>query len=212
MRSLLFALLGVAGQVSAHATVISFANGGDLAGGTMEVYFSDGTSSQGTFAVKPGNPAAAILGTLTSPFYFEVAGSTYDNPWLLRNQTASLLITGFQINLASTLSAFDAQGASNLVTTPLHAGSDFTKLPALLSGPTGITIGGYTFANQYDPAGGRNAFRTLTVTLGGNGLAAGQSLMFQADTDLATSAVPEPEPLTLLGVGLILLGWRRSRG
>lgn len=148
-------------------------------------------------------------------FSFNIDNSTLDNNWSITNTRNNANLISFTINLVGAINGglaavFDS-GA-----TPGAPGSDSNVITSY-GGTAGVrannggTISSFSFGNQYLGDGGVNIFRSLRVNLGGNGLGPNNTFVFNADSDLSTTIVPETN-LWIPTVALLAIGlWRRQR-
>ena len=211
----LFLLFLLWASSSAASPILnSSITGADMAGIEVTAFFGGGSESAlwAVTSAGPGGPfgegfAGAASGTAWTLSQQGYSLGNVDPQvgvlglWTLTNNTG-FNITRLQIDALIANIVFDVI-ASPEVTPGSGPGRAFTPDPAY----TGFTNA--TYSNQLSLAY-NDLFGTLTIDFG-NGLAAGASLQFLADTDLAdtTTAIPAPGSLWLFALGLFAMCFRK---
>ena len=138
------------------------------AAATGTIINDDSTAASAKLQITPGGPVNA---------------STYNSPSYVLTNTGTTPITSFTIDLHNSLiagSVFDPFGTFGDTTALDFTPSASNPVTATrVFGPTVVTEGGY---------------KTLTVNLGGAGLAAGQTFSFAVDVDPASITGSSPGP------------------
>lgn len=183
--------------------------GADMAGMTVTAEFAQSGSQSciwGATGATSGGCAVAGL------FDISEDGDTFSNDWTLRN------LSTFDLLLTLTLDGTPARLTDSGVVFDRTFGGAFGTLGSFLGGDaTGTTTdasnGDALYSNVVAiqpgaPVG--DIFTTLTIRFSPDGLGAGQSGVFQADTDtIGVYTIPEPGTVTLCLAGLAVLGLRR---
>ena len=182
---------------------------GTMMGGMLvRADFSNGGFSDGVW----GDLGAGVWGVRTLAFSLTMGGTsdTFSNPWTLGNTVigAPLAITRLRLSGAPGGVVFD-RATLGTGTVGSELGADFSFVGA---GPGGTVA---TYRNLVGVSGAApvgDVFEALDV-LFGQGLAAGTSVQFIADTDNIPPGgrgidpvVPEPSTYLMLGAGLATLG------
>ena len=231
IQTLSLAALMAIGASAAHAaavpSTVSTTPGSDFSVAQLETSATTGATMSGivvtvTFADATTNSAIWAATSLVNGhavgdgWSLAVNGSTYDNPWLLRNTGTRGTIVGFAIDAAPASVSFDMVASPDL-TPNSDPGRPFGGVDDNLETVTGadavysnrLWVGGAFYGDMYE---------MLSVSLIG-GLQARGQLLLSADTDnalpgsITPSVVPEPETYALMLAGLGVVGWvARRRG
>ncbi len=224
-RALAFlALISCTGIAAAFPySIDDLVNGADMAGMKVTVTYADTSTDTATWTA-----TGAVSGAATgSGWSLAESGDTLNQPglgsaWTLFNTpTNTKNITGFEIDAWVAKVMFDVMMD---LTSPLDdvgtpgssQGRPFTddgnfviqSIWDKYANPTNLQTAESTndvvYANLLSAP---DLYGTLKVSIGGNGLAPGQSLQFLIDTD----KVPEPPLFGLMALGLAGLAWQRRR-
>jgi hypothetical protein len=174
---------------SLPAAIISLVDGDALAGGTVTVSWSDG-SSDTTHTIQASGDSGVI--NAAGDFAFEINNDTFGNVWMLTNLRSTAGITRFVIDLLGSSSLFD----NGALPRAVGSGNPSSPWPNGLTPAVGETlmINLPVFSNQFNTGdGGVNMFRTVTVTFANANNYLGQNVTFDFNTDTdGNDAVPEP--------------------
>ncbi len=206
-------------------------SGADMAGMSVSWGFSDGSTGAGSWSLFPAG-YHGVGDSRTTLYFGSTPGVTTDTGlwWVIMSGTPSTTpnLSWIRLNGGSAGVAFDcgwvrARGCATTGTGDEEgsAGSG----PGYSFQRNGVSETDATASAAYSNVFGLGGaipigdlFEELTISFsrsGGGGLEAGESFVFQADTDLLEDgavSVPEPSALALLSVGaLTLLGAARRR-
>ena len=155
-------------------------------------------------------PTAGLAGGCSAAgFNIGQEGDTFDNsnPWTLTNMTTFATISVLELD-GSPLRGSD----SGVVFDRTFDGFVGTLGSALGKDANGTTTDASDASAVYrnlvavqPNARVGDIFHTLIIRFSGNGLGAGQSGVFAADSDTIGTFVPEPGSIALVGLGLLIL-------
>jgi hypothetical protein len=179
--------------------------GSDMAGLSVSVMFATSGLRNCIWMVQ-----SATAGGCGVPGFFSITqdGDTFDdtNPWILRNLTTFdsinlLTLDGSPGRLSDEGTVFDRTFGDVVGTLGSALGKDADGSTSDLSNGSAL-YQNLVAISPGMPVG--DIFTTLTIRFDGNGLGAGQSASFVADTDtIGVLSVPEPATFTLLTIGLV---------